>query len=209
MYIKDWMTRDPIVVSPDTPIMEAQKMMRENGIRRLPVVDAGELRGIVTYRDLIEAAPSDATSLSIHELNYLLSKLTVNEVMTKDLVIVEPNETVEQAALKGTEKAVGALLVVDKGRLIGIATVADLFRTVMTVLGAREDLQRITLEDVDVKQGTLQMICRVVEDAGGAMASIISIPQRSSDLRMVVIRARSIDYRTLENALKDKGFAVH
>ena len=83
MYIKDWMTRDPIVVAPDTPILEAQKLMRTNRIRRLPVVDRDKLVGIVTYRDIIEATPSDATTLSIHELNYLLSKLTVNKVMTK------------------------------------------------------------------------------------------------------------------------------
>jgi acetoin utilization protein AcuB len=209
MYIKDWMTTDPIVVSPDTPIMEAQKIMRENRIRRLPVVERGELMGIVTYRDLIEASPSEATSLSIHELNYLLSKLKVKEVMTKGLVVVEPDETVEEAALRGTEKGVGALPVVHKGKLIGIATVADLFRTVMTLLGAREDVRRITLEDVDVQRGTLLEICRIVEGAGGMMVSIFSIPQKASDLRMVVIRAKDIGRQALEESLRNKGFTIH
>jgi acetoin utilization protein AcuB len=209
MYIKDWMTRDPIVVSPDTPILEAQKIMRENRIRRLPVLDHGKLVGIVTYRDLIEASPSDATSLSIHELNYLLSKLKIKDVMTADPVVAGPDETVEQAALRGTEKGVGALPVVHEGKLIGIATVADLFRIVMTVLGAREDLQRITLQDVDVGQGTLQTICQIVESAGGVMVTVVSIPQKASDLRMVVIRARDISYKTLEKSLKDKGFTIH
>ncbi len=209
MYVKDWMTTDPIVVSPDTPIMEAQKIMRENRIRRLPVVDKGRLVGIVTYRDLIEASPSEATTLSIHELNYLLSKLTVKDVMTTELVVVGPNDTAEQAALLGAEKGVGALPVVHRGKLVGIATESDIFRFYLAMLGAREDLCRITLEDVDVQQGTLREICEVVEGAGGVVVSIFSIPQKASDLRMVMIRARARSERALIKALKEAGYRIH
>lgn len=209
MYVKDWMTPEPIIVSPDTPVMEAQKLMRDNRIRRLPVVDRGKLVGIVTYRDLIEATPSDATTLSIHELNYLLAKLTVKEVMAKDVVVVGPNDTAEHAALLGAERGVGAFPVVHKGKLIGIATEGDIFRFYLAMLGAREDLQRITLEDVDVQKGTLREIGDIVEGAGGSMVSIVSIPQKASDLRMVMIRAKAKSDKPLVKALKDGGYTIH
>lgn len=209
MFVKDWMTTDPIVVAPETPILEAQKIMRENRIRRLPVVARGKLVGIVTYRDLIEASPSDATTLSVHELNYLLSKLTVKDVMAKDLVVVEPNDTAEHAAVLGAQKGVGGLPVVHKGKLVGIATEADIFRAYVAILGAKEDLQRITLRDVDVVKGTIREIIEVVEGAGGVVVSAFSIPQKASDLRMVVLRVRSKHLQPLEKALKEKGYTIH
>jgi acetoin utilization protein AcuB len=208
MFVKDWMTADPIVVSPSTPVMEAQKIMRDNRIRRLPVVDRGKLMGIVTYRDLMEATPSDATTLSMHELNYLLSRLTVKDVMARDLVVVGPDDTAEYAALLGAEKGVGGLPVVHRGKLIGIATESDIFRAYVALLGAKEDLQRITLGEVDVTRGTLREICEVVEGAGAEMVSIFSLPQRASDLRMVVIRARGKELSVLEKALKAKGYTI-
>jgi acetoin utilization protein AcuB len=189
--------------------MEAQKIMRDNRIRRLPVVDRGKLTGIVTYRDLMEATPSDATTLSMHELNYLLSKLTVKNVMAKDLVVVGPDDTAEHAALLGAERGVGGLPVVHRGKLIGIATETDIFRAYVALLGAREDLHRITLGDVDVQKGTLREICEVVEGAGAEMVSIFSLSQRASDLRMVVIRARGKEHGVLEKALKAKGYTIH
>jgi acetoin utilization protein AcuB len=209
MYVKDWMTRDPITVSRDTPIMEAQKLMRDNRIRRLPVVDRGKVVGIVTYRDLMEASPSEATTLSIHELNYLLAKLTVKEVMAMDVVVVGPDDTAEYAALLGSEKGVGALPVVHKGKLVGIATEGDIFRFYLAMLGAREDLQRITLQDVDVQKGTLREITEIVEEAGAEMVSIFSVPQRASDLRMVMIRAKAKSDKPLIKALNERGYTIH
>jgi acetoin utilization protein AcuB len=209
MYVKDWMTTDPVIVSPETPILEAQRIMRQRKIRRLPVVKGSKLVGIVTYRDIIEASPSSATTLSIHELHYLLSKLTVGEIMAKELVVVSPNDTAEHAVLLGAEKGVGALPVVHKGKLIGIATEADIVRAYLTMLGAKEDLIRITLKDVDVGRGTLREIAQVVEDAGAELVSIFSIPQKASDLRMVVIRARGKDKDKVEKALKSKGYSIH
>ena len=165
--------------------------------------------GIVTYRDVIEASPSEATTLSIHELNYLISKLTVKDIMAKDLVVADFNDTAERAVLLGAEKGVGALPVVHKGKLVGIATESDIFRAFIAMLGAREDLQRITLLDVDLQRGTLREICEVVEETGAEMVSIFSVPQRASDLRMVVIRARGKDHGTLETVLRGKGFSIH
>lgn len=209
MYVKDWMTVDPVVVSPDTPVLEAQRIMKERRIRRLPVVERGKLVGIVTYRDLMEASPSSASTLSIYEMHYLLSKLTVADVMARDLVVVGPDESAEHAVLLGAEKGVGALPVVHRGKLIGIATEADIVRAYLAMLGAREELVRVTLRDVDVQRGTLREIGQVVEEAGCELVSVFTLPQKASDLCMVVIRARGRDQGAVEKALKLKGYLIH
>ena len=209
MFVKDWMTRDPIVVSSDAPIIEAQKIMRESKIRRLPVVDKGKLVGIVTYRDLIEAAPSDATTLSVHELNYLISKIKVKDIMAKKVITVSPDDTSEYASDLGHKHGVGGLPVLDKnGKLCGIVTETDVFRAYNAILGASEGLQRITMRDVDVQHGTISKISKSVDDAGGTVISIFSIPQRASDLRMVVLRVKSEKQKAIVGSLKNDGYVV-
>lgn len=128
MRIRDVMTKNPITVESGTLVLDAQKIMRENNIRRLPVVDKGKLVGIVTQHDLLQASPSPATSLSVYELNYLLAKMRVKEVMTKNPVTVSPDTPFEEALRIGQEKKVGSLPVVDKGKLVGITTESDIIR---------------------------------------------------------------------------------
>ena len=103
MKIKYWMTKEPITVTPNTLAIEAQKIMKENKIRRLPVVEKGKLVGIVTFRNLMEAAPSSATSLSIYELNYLIMKMKVKDLMKKNVVTVSPEDTVVDAISLGMQ----------------------------------------------------------------------------------------------------------
>ena len=126
--VQDWMTRDPITVTGDTTLPYAHRLMQDNNIRRLPVVDEGVLVGIITLGDVREAEPSDATSLSIFELNYLLAKLPVSDVMTSDLITVTPITTIARAAQLMLEHKVGGLPVVDRGKLVGIITESDIFR---------------------------------------------------------------------------------
>src|SRR3972149_11924288 len=97
MKIKDVMTKNPMTVGSDTLVLDAQKIMKENNIRRLPVVDKGKLVGIVTQHDLLEASPSPATSLGIHELNYLLAKMKVKEIMKKNPITLTPDTPFEEA----------------------------------------------------------------------------------------------------------------
>jgi acetoin utilization protein AcuB len=137
MLIKERMTRSPITAPPEMPIQEALKLMRERGIRRLPVVDKkGKLIGIVSDRDLLHASPSDATSLSVWELNYLLSKVTLKDVMTKNVITVTPETPVQEAARIMAEKKIGGLPVVQAGKVIGIITETDLFRVLLELLPA-------------------------------------------------------------------------
>ena len=137
MLIKDRMTRSPITAPPEMPMQEALKLMRERGIRRLPVVDKkGKLVGIVSDRDLLHASPSDATSLSVWELNYLLSKVTLKELMTTPVITVTPETPVQEAARIMAEMKIGGLPVVEAGKVIGIITETDLFRVLLELLPA-------------------------------------------------------------------------
>jgi acetoin utilization protein AcuB len=125
MKIKNLMTQHVVSVDPKLPIPEAQKRMKEGGFRRLPVLENGELVGIVTDRDIREAMPSDATSLSIWEINYLIPKILVKEIMTKNPVTVDQDASVERAARLMLEHKIGGLPVMSGGTLVGMITVTD------------------------------------------------------------------------------------
>lgn len=99
MLVRDWMTPNPVSVSPDTPVLDALKLLKEHSFRRLPVMDGQNLVGIVTDKDLKDAMPSKATTLSVWELNYLLAKLTVHEVMAKPVITIEADQPLEGVAL--------------------------------------------------------------------------------------------------------------
>jgi acetoin utilization protein AcuB len=130
--VRDWMTPDVIFVRSDTPLSEADQLIVDNMIRRLPVVDDGKLVGICTYGDIREARPSPATSLSIWELNYLLSQLTIKEIMTPNPITVSPNATIGEAARLMLKNQISGLPVVDaSGKLVGIITESDIFRLVV------------------------------------------------------------------------------
>ena len=130
--VKDWMTPDPITIDPHTTLPEAGRLMKECNIRRLPVIENGRLVGIATLGDIREASPSSATSLSIYELNYLLSRLTIDEIMTRDPISIEPDTSIDAAARLMLERKIGGLPVVDGGKVIGIITESDIFRLLVS-----------------------------------------------------------------------------
>ncbi|RIH82485.1 Inosine-5'-monophosphate dehydrogenase [Calidithermus terrae] len=126
--VRQWMTADPVTVTPETTVPDAALIMRQGGFRRLPVMEDGKLVGIVTDRDLKEAMPSDATSLSIWEINYLVAKLPVREVMSYPVISIDESATLEQAAKTMLENKLGGLPVVSGEKLVGIVTVSDVLR---------------------------------------------------------------------------------
>ncbi len=129
--VRDWMTPNPITIDPKTSLPEAHKLMKECRIRRLPVVDHGRVVGILTLGDIREASPSDATSLSIFELNYLLAKLNVEKIMTRDPITIRPDATIREAAQIMLEHKIGGLPVVEAEKLVGIITESDIFRVLV------------------------------------------------------------------------------
>jgi acetoin utilization protein AcuB len=209
MKVKHWMTKDPISVSPETLAVEAQKIMKENRIRRLPVVDKGKLVGMVTFRNLIEAAPSSANSLSIHELNYLIMKIKVKDLMKKNVITVSPEDTVIDAIVRGVEKGIGGFPVVDaKGQLVGIVTETQIARAMLQLFGTEDRKEIITLENVDLQPGTFGKIVTLVEKLGINIRSVFSMPRRTTDLLRVYIRIKSGQREEAVQELKKAGYEI-
>ena len=131
--VQDWMTRDLITITRNTLLHDACRLMKESGIRHLPVLEGGKLAGLVTRGDLREASASDAASLSIFEQNYLLAQLTVGEIMTRNPITVIPSVPIGHAVQVMLDHKISCLPVLDHGKLVGIITESDIFR--MLVMG--------------------------------------------------------------------------
>ena len=134
--VKDWMTRDVLTITPDTTLPEAHRLMVQNQVRRLPVIQDGRLVGIVTRGDVRGAEPSGATTLSIWELNYLISNLKIEQIMTPDPLTISQNATIGEAARLMMDNKISGLPVVDdEGKVVGIITESDIFRLIVTRWG--------------------------------------------------------------------------
>jgi acetoin utilization protein AcuB len=208
MRIRDFMIKNPITADSDTYVLDAQKIMKENNIRRLPIVDKGKLVGIVTQHDLLAASPSPATSLSIHELNYLLSKMKVKEVMHKNPITFSPDTPFEEALKVGQEKKIGSFPVVDKGKLVGIATESDIVRFLTLALGVREEGSRITIEGLGASLGELEKIIQIVNQHGTIILSMISLPRPEKKDWMIMLRLKTTDPDPIVKDFKKAGFNV-
>lgn len=212
MFVRMWMTTDVVTVPPETPIMEAQEIMKKHGVRRLPVVNKrGKLLGIVTKSDILEASPSDATTLSIWELNYLLARTTVADIMVKaeDLITVGPNDPIERAALLMRKHKVGGLPVVEGEHLVGIITESDIFDVLLRSLGVHQKGTRLTLELED-RPGALAEALEVIRDHNANVRSIVTCDEcrTTPDTGVFVIKIDSYDWRGIVKDLKEKKIKV-
>ena len=208
MRIRDVMTKNPITVDSETLVLDAQKIMKENNIRRLPVVDKGSLVGIVTQHDLLQASPSPATSLSIHELNYLLAKMKVKEVMKKNPMTLSPDTPFEEALRIGQDRRIGSFPVMDKGKLIGIITESDIVRFLTRALGLREEGSRVTIEGLGGKFGDLEKIIAIANQHQTIILSMISLPRPENRDWMIVLRLKTTNPDPIVRDFKKAGFNV-
>ena len=210
MFVKYWMKKNPITVSPETLVIDAKKIMKSHKIRRLPVMKGERLVGIVTLSGLREAQPSKATSLSIHELNYLLAKMTVGEIMSREVVTCSPDMTMEKAAVRGTRYGVGALPVLENERLVGIITESDIYRAFLHMLGAtHEDSIRITLDNFSQEQDELIKVIEILDDLQGLLVSLTLVDDIPLEgRRELVFRVRNVDAARLTERLQSRGYVV-
>lgn len=132
-FVRDWMTPNPVTISKQTTLPEAERLMREYQIRRLPVMDDNKLIGIVTLGNMREARPSNATTLSVYELNYLLGKLTAKDFMAQPVIAISPDTSIQEAAKQMLENKIGGLPVVDGEKLVGIITETDFCRLLIEI----------------------------------------------------------------------------
>ena len=172
MLVKERMSRHPITIRPEASLHDALRIMRDNKVRRLPVLDSGgKLVGIVGEKDLLYASPSPATSLSVHEINYLIAKITVADLMARDVVTVSEECPLEVAARIMVDSEVGGLPVMRGERLVGIVTESDLFKVFLEVLGARTWGLRVTLK-MPCGKGVL---ARLTGELSARDANIVSL----------------------------------
>jgi acetoin utilization protein AcuB len=192
MLVNERMSKRPITVTEDSPVDEALKLMRDKRVRRLPVLDKkGELVGIVSEKDLLYVSPSPATSLSIFEIHYLLSQLEVGEIMTRDVITVSEYTPLEEAARIMDDNKIGGLPVTRDGKLVGIITESDLFRTFVEILGARDQGVRLSMLVSD-QPGILADITRAIADMGGNIVSLGTFLGEDPTNRLVTVKVADV-----------------
>lgn len=202
MLVRDYMSQPPIVISPKTPISEALKMMRDHSIRRLPVIDsAGRLIGIVSDKDLLHAEPSPATSLSIWEITYLLGRITVEQVMTRDVLTVGPTTPLEEAAQIMVDRKIGGLPVVEADQVLGVITETDIFRVFAILLGANESGTRVTATAID-RPGLLADLTGATARAGGDIIAIVTYPADGGSKTSVFLKVKGVSIEQLTAAIR-------
>jgi acetoin utilization protein AcuB len=198
------MTSDVMTIDEDTSMMKASQIMKENNIRRLPVMHKGKLVGMITDRDIKEASPSKATTLDVHELYYLLSELKVKDIMSKNVFTIGPEETVEKAAVKMLEHRISGLPVVnDKGKVVGMITQGDIFKVLVSLTGIyRGGIQfAFNLED---RPGSIKDVGDLIRKHGGRMVSILtSYDMCDEGCRHVYIRIKEIAEDKLKALTED------
>ncbi|OGP82166.1 MAG: hypothetical protein A2Z08_03980 [Deltaproteobacteria bacterium RBG_16_54_11] len=208
MLISDIMTHNVITVPSDTPVLEAERIMEFHKFARLPVVDKGKLVGLVTKDNLLKASPSNATSFSRGELYYLLSRLTVKEIMVKKVVTVSPDTSVEKAAALAQINKVGCLPVVEGGKVVGIVTTNDFFYKILNpLLGIGEAGKRIIVHGAAEAEG-LQRVLDTVKKSDIEVKSFCSLTSAGAGKNDFVLHLNSEDVDKLVAQLKGMGFSV-
>ncbi|MBI9096150.1 MAG: CBS domain-containing protein [Sphaerochaeta sp.] len=164
MIIERRMTRNPVTATPDMSISEASTLMKQEKVHRLPVLDKDKkLVGLITEKDILYASPSPASSLSIHEMAYLLSKLTVKKLMSKNVVTITKDTTVEEAARMMVDQDLSCLPVLEGDKLIGIVSKSDMFKILLELFGARHFGIRVSFI-VEDKPGTIAKISQALSE---------------------------------------------
>lgn len=202
MLVGERMSRPVITLNPEMPIHDALDMFKREHIRRAPVIKDGKLVGIVSEKDLLNASPSPATSLSIWEMNYLLSKITVKEVMTKDVLTVTEDTPIEEAARIMADNKIGGLPVVNDGNVVGIITETDLFKVFLELMGAREKGVRVTAI-VEDKPGQLASVTKAIADAGGNFVAFGQFDGPDASTVMITFKVAGLDKETVKKALEN------
>lgn len=207
MAVKDFMTRKVVYVSPETTIAHAADMMKEQGLRRLPVIANDRLVGLVTEGTIADASPSKATSLSIYEMNYLLNKTKVKDVMVKDVVTVSPFASLEDAIYLMMKHKIGVLPVAEDGILSGIITDRDIFKTFLEVSGYGEKGMRLRVL-VDDTVGIMEKVVKVLAEESLNIRRVISTTRKSGKVVIEFQIDGDYDLNQLKALIEAQGVTV-
>ena len=207
MFVIDRMTKNPMTITTDTKIDEARNLMKTRGFRRLPVVDGGKLVGFISDRDIMAVAPSPATTLSKYEINSLLAKIEVGDIMQKSVVSVRSDATIEEAALLMYKNRIGGMPVVSSvGAVVGVITETDIFKAFVDVMGLTEGKTRLTLEVTD-KIGVMKDIATIFSDSGLSIDSLVTCKENNGKYE-IIIRSDIPDVSDIKAKLEKQGYDV-
>ncbi|EOT30095.1 CBS domain-containing protein [Enterococcus saccharolyticus] len=206
MSVSDFMATDLVTVTPDTPIFDAVDLMKHHDIHRLPVLENGQLVGLITEGIIQEAMPSKATSLSVYEVNYLLNKTTVRDVMIKNVATIAPDALLEDAIALMRTKNIGVLPVVEGSDLKGIITNNDIFDAFLKITGYNNGGTRVTIQIAEDQKGILANIAKLLADNDFSIATIVV--NRVNGATIIEIQVESPAVTTIRQALETAGYTV-
>ncbi|MGM0652276.1 MAG: CBS and ACT domain-containing protein [Bacillota bacterium] len=206
MYVRDYMSTDPVIIGPNDAVGDALELLKDHSIRRLPVVSKGKLIGLVTNTDLMKASPSPVTSLSIHEINYLYPKIKIKDIMTSDVITIGPDEAIEEAAVLMREKKLGTLVVVDRNNLVGIITESDLFKAFIDVFNFDRPGIKVVVSFED-KIGELGKLTSLISSMDILIISLI-ITYSKDGKAVITMRLKTDQKDPVVKELEKNGYAV-
>lgn len=207
MLVRKKMKKDLITITKDERMTKARKILQEKNIRHLPVVDGKKLVGLVTNMDIRKAEASPATSLEIRELHYLLDKLTVGEIMTRNVITISPDISVEEATTLLHDNKIGCLPVVEDGNLVGMLTENDVMEILIEVMGMKEKGSRIEIL-VEDKPGALADVTRIIKEHNVNIISVVTDVADEPGKRVVVFKLKTFYFEPIKKALEGAGFPV-
>ncbi|HYB21510.1 MAG TPA: CBS and ACT domain-containing protein [Thermodesulfobacteriota bacterium] len=207
MLVRKKMHKDLITISKEERMTLAKKIMKEKNIRHLPVVDGKKLIGLVTNMDIRKAEASPATSLEIRELHYLLDKLTIGEIMTRNVITISPDISIEEATTLLHDNKIGCLPVVEDGNLVGMITENDVMEILIEVMGMKEKGSRLEVV-VDDKPGALADITRIIKEHNVNITSVVTDISDEPGKRVIVFKLKTFYFEPIKKALEGAGFPV-
>ena len=203
MLVSRIMKRNPVFIHPGLSLTEARSLMDSEKISHLPVLNKkSELAGLITKVDLLKAAPSSATTLDMYEISYLLAKLNVEKVMVKDVVTVQENEVIEEAARIMADRKIGCLPVLSGSLLVGMVTDADIFNFFIDAFGTRHKGVRITVNFKE-KPGQLGAFASAIADKGGNIVAFVSAEGDDAAHRRGTLKVTGIKLADVEAVIKN------
>lgn len=206
MFVKDFMTKETISISPDASIPNTAELMKKHKLKRLPVIDQGRLIGLVTEKDVAKSLPSPATSLSKHEINYLTEKIKVIDVMTKDVITTTADTTIEEAVMLMRHHDVGCLPVINQGKVQGIITESNVFTALTKQLGLNRAGLRITVEVVD-RIGVIADLTALIKDLNLTLISLATFPAPDNK-GSIILRIETNNAKPVIDLLEANNFKI-
>ncbi|AGU78418.1 inosine 5'-monophosphate dehydrogenase [Streptococcus intermedius] len=207
MAVKDFMTRKVVYISPETTVAHAADIMRAQELHRLPVIENDQLVGLVTEGTIAEASPSKATSLSIYEMNYLLNKTKIKDIMIRDVVTVSQFASLEDATYLMLKNKIGILPVVDNQQVYGVITDRDVFRAFLEISGYGEEGIRVRFITED-EVGVLEKIVHLIVEENLNISNAVNIPRKDGKVIIEVQIDGNVDLPALKAKFEDKGIQV-